>query len=267
MIRKARFAGSWYPGDPVSLRAALERFVRPELPEIGALGIVSPHAGYVYSGAVAGKTYARVLVPNLAVVACVNHRGIGARAALMASGSWETPFGTVPVEESFCRLLLQNCPLLADDATAHQREHSLELQVPFLQYRSPHVRLAPICLQDLSYAECEALGRAIAETIRAFGERALLVASTDMSHFEPQEIARELDRQAIEKILALDPKRLYDVVRRKRISMCGVIPTTAILSACLELGASQTELVCYATSGDVSGDVSSVVGYAGIVIA
>lgn len=267
MIRRPRFAGDWYPGEPVSLRAALDSFVRAEAPESRALGIVCPHAGYVYSGAVAGRTYARVRVPNLAVVACVNHRGIGARAALMASGSWETPLGAVPVDANFCRLLLQNCPLLVDDPSAHQREHSLELQLPFLQYRNPHVRLAPICLQDLSYAECEELGRAVARTVRTAGEQALLVASTDMSHFEPQEVARKLDRQAIERILALDPKGLYEVVRSKRISMCGVIPTTAVLSACLELGASQTDLVCYATSGDVSGDFSSVVGYAGIVIA
>lgn len=266
MLRKARFAGDWYPGDPHSLRAALQRFVRAETPEVQALGIVCPHAGYVYSGAVAGQTYARVHVPDLAVVACVNHRGIGARAALMASGSWETPLGKVPIDESFCTTLLQNCPFLADDTSAHLREHSLELQLPFLQYRNPGVRLVPVCLQHLSFAECEELGRAIARTVRTSGEQALLVASTDLSHFEPQEVARELDRQAIEPILALDPKGLYEVVGRKRISMCGVIPTTTILSACLELGARHAELVRYATSGDVSGDFSSVVGYAGVVI-
>jgi len=266
MLRKARFAGDWYPGDPVSLRAALQRFVPADAPQVHALGIVSPHAGYVYSGAVAGQTYARVHVPALAVVACVNHRGIGARAALMASGSWETPLGKVPVDERFCTLLLQNCPFLADDPSAHLREHSLELQLPFLQYRNPGIRLVPVCLQQLSFAECDELGRAIAQTVRANGEQALLVASTDLSHFESQEVARELDQQAIEAILALDPKGLYDVVGRKRISMCGVIPTTTILSACLELGARRAELVRYATSGDVSGDFSSVVGYAGILI-
>lgn len=266
MLRKARFAGDWYPGDPLSLRAVLQKFVCADVPEVQAFGIVSPHAGYVYSGAVAGQTYARVHVPALAVVACVNHRGIGARAALMASGSWETPLGQVPVDENFCTVLLRNCPFLADDASAHLREHSLELQLPFLQYRNPGIRLVPVCLQHLLFAECEELGRAIAETVRASGEQALLVASTDLSHFESQEAARELDYQAIEAMLALDPKRLYEVVRRKRISMCGVIPTTTILSACLELGARRAELVSYATSGDVSGDFSSVVGYAGVVI-
>jgi hypothetical protein len=266
MIRKSRFAHDWYPGDSEMLRSALKSYMGDAVSERRVRGIVAPHAGYVYSGAVAGETYARIHVPEVGVVVCVNHRAIGARAALMASGSWQTPLGLVPIQEDFCRELLKNVPLLEDDPAAHQREHSLELHLPFLQFRNHRIRLVPICLQHLTYADCEALGKGIAKTVKAFPQEVLLVASTDMTHFESQKVAGEQDSMAIASILSLDPKGLYEVVQRRRISMCGVIPTTSVLCACRELGATRGELVRYATSGDVSGDYSSIVGYAGVLI-
>jgi hypothetical protein len=266
VIRKPRFAHDWYPGDPERLRSALRCYIGDAVSEKRVRGIVVPHAGYVYSGAVAGETYARIHVPDVVVVVCVNHRGTGAQAALMGSGSWETPLGLVPIQADFCSELLKNIPLLKDDPSAHQREHSLELHLPFLQFKNDRIQLVPICLQHLTYPDCETLGKGIAKTVRAFPEDVLLVASTDMTHFESQKVARDLDKLAIDRILSLDPKGLYEVVQKRKISMCGVIPTTSVLCACRELGATRGELVRYATSGDVSGDSSNVVGYAGALI-
>lgn len=266
MIRRARFAHDWYPGDAKDLRSILKSYIRDVPLQKRAAGIVSPHAGYTYSGAVAGETYASISVPDVAVVLSVNHRGLGARAALMSSGAWETPLGLTPVREDFCAELLRNAPLLEEDPLPHLSEHSLELQLPFLQYKNDRVQIVPVCLQHLTYSECEALGSGIARTVREFPEEVLLVASSDMTHFETQTTARELDTLAIEKILSVDPEGLYEVVRKRSISMCGVIPATSVLCACRQLGVKRGELVRYATSGDQSGDYSSVVGYAGVLL-
>ncbi|MEW6440909.1 MAG: AmmeMemoRadiSam system protein B [bacterium] len=266
MIREPRFAHDWYPGTPDRLRSALQTYVGSALSDQPVFGVIAPHAGYIYSGAVAGATYARIRVPDLAAVCCVNHRGIGPRVALMSSGQWQTPLGLVPIRSDFCRDLLKNTPLVQEDITAHLKEHSLELQLPFLQYRNDRVCLVPICLQHLDYAECEILGEGIARTIRSSGEDVLLVASTDMTHFEPEHVARERDDFAIRKILDLDPRGLYEIVQEKDITMCGTVPTTVVLCACKELGAKHATLVRYSTSADVTGDRSNVVGYAGILL-
>lgn len=264
MLRRAAFAGDWYPADPRRLRGALESYVSGADGEEEALGIVAPHAGYMYSGSVAGAVYGRVRIPDTVVVLCVNHRGAGARAALWGPGHWETPLGLVPVHGELTEILRRRVAFLEEDPRAHVREHSLELQVPFLQIRNPGVQIVPICLQELDYAECASLGEGLAAAVRDFPEPVLLVASTDMTHFESREEARRQDMLAIERILDVDPEGLYDTVRRHRISMCGYIPTTAVLCACGALGADKGTLVRYATSGDVSGDDSNVVGYAGI---
>ncbi len=266
MIRKAVFANDWYPGDPDRLLAALKSYVREPLLEEHATAVVSPHAGYHYSGHVAGEVYRRACVPDTVVVLCVNHHGLGARASILCSGFWETPLGRVPIEQAFAERLLERVPFLEEDPLAHSREHSLEMQVPFLQYRNPEFRLVPICLQRLDYTECSVLGKALAAGVRESTGPVLLVASTDMTHFEPQEVAERKDRLAIERILAVDPRGLYETVTTNRISMCGFIPTTVVLRACRDLNALQGKLVRYATSGDVSGDRESVVGYAGILI-
>jgi hypothetical protein len=264
MLRKAVYSGDWYPGDPERLEEALRSYIGRSGEERQAAAVVAPHAGYMYSGAVAGAVYGRVRIPDTVVVLCVNHRGLGSRAAVLTSGSWETPLGPVPIREDLAMDLLDRVDLLEEDPVAHAREHSLELQVPFLRYRNPDVRLVPICLQRLAYEECEVLGRGLAKALRDFPAPVLLVASTDMTHFEPQERASEKDRLAIERILEVDPRGLYETVTKRRISMCGFIPATVVLCACRDLGVEKGTLVRYATSGDVSGDISSVVGYAGI---
>jgi len=266
MIRKAQFAGNWYPGNPGALRADLSTYLGQGADGKKSVAVVAPHAGYMYSGPVAGAVYARVEVPEIVVVLAVNHRGVGAPAAVMAAGSWETPLGRVPVEEDFVLRLMRNTALLQDDARAHEKEHSLEMHLPFLQQRNPGFRLVPICLQQLSYPACLELGGGLAKTIKESPRGVLLVASTDMTHFETRESARKKDMTAIQRVLEVDPEGLYQTVQKSRISMCGYIPTTAVLCACRELGVRKGELVRYTTSGEVSGDFSSVVGYAGILL-
>ncbi len=264
MLRRAAYAGDWYPANPGKLEEALDSYMGRAGGEDEAVGVVAPHAGIQYSGPVAGAVYSRVRVPDTVIVLCVNHRGVGAPAALLVSGEWETPLGRVPIQEDFAQALMKNAALLEEDSSAHSQEHSLEMQVPFLQHRNRDVSIVPICLQRLDLDECRALGQGLARTIQGFSSPVLMVASTDMTHFESQETARKKDMLAIEKVLDVDPEGLYQVVTRKRISMCGFIPTTAVLCACKALGVSKGTLVQYATSGDVSGDYSSVVGYAGV---
>ncbi len=266
MIRKARFAHSWYPGDANLLRDDLADYMGESLLLEKASAVIAPHAGYTYSGPVAGALYSRVRIPDTVVVLCVNHRGIGARAAIMSSGFWETPLGQVRINKDLAGQLLDRLPLLIEDSAAHSKEHSLEMQIPFLQYRNPGFELVPICLQRLDYEECAELGKVIAQAVMECPEDVLLVASTDMTHFETQEDAEQQDRLAIDQILNIDPEGLYNTVERHRISMCGYIPATAVLSACRHLGSSRGELVRYGTSGDITRDYKSVVGYAGILI-
>jgi AmmeMemoRadiSam system protein B len=265
MDRDPAVAGSFYPGR----RATLEREVAAllELPAgaapTAATGVVAPHAGYVYSGAVAGATYARVAVPARAVVLCPNHTGLGARLSLWPDGAWRTPLGDVPVDAALTAAL-GACPLVEEDRAAHRREHAAEVQLPFLQALRPDVRIAVLCLGPLSGVEAERLGEGIAGALRSIP--ALLVASSDMSHYVAAAQARRLDRLAIERILALDAAGLHRVVHQEGISMCGVVPVTVMLAAARALGARAAELVRYATSGDVTGDDRSVVGYAGAIV-
>ncbi len=263
MDREPAVAGRFYPGSEEPLWVEVTALLGPPTPSRPALGVLVPHAGYVYSGKVAGETYARVEVPGRAVVLCPNHTGFGARVALWPEGGWRTPLGRVPVDAELTAAL-RACPLVEDDRAAHLREHALEVQLPFLQARRPDVAIAALCLGPLSADACEELGRAVAVAVRA--RPALLVASSDMSHYLPAEVARALDERALARFLALDARGLHETVRQEEISMCGVVPATVMLAAARELGATRAELVRYANSGDVSGDRESVVGYAGAVV-
>jgi AmmeMemoRadiSam system protein B len=217
----------------------------------------------MYSGPVAGATYARVDVPDRVVILCPNHTGVGKRVAAWPDGAWATPLGRIQVNEAMTRDLLQT-GLASPDREAHRYEHSLEVQLPFLQLRNPEVTIAAVCLGSLSFDRCEELGLQIARVARR--HQALVVASSDMSHYLPAATARAKDRLALDRVLALDPRGLHEVVSRERISMCGFVPATVMLVAALEMGAREAELVRYATSGDVTGDDRSVVGYAGVVV-
>lgn len=267
MTRRPAVAGQFYPGDPAGLRAFLEGAVPRAGDPAAALGVVAPHAGYVYSGGVAGKVFGRVRVPDACVLLGPNHTGLGTRASIVSRGEWQTPLGTVPIHGPLADALRGSCPLLEEDPLAHAHEHSLEVEVPFLQYRNPAVRIVPIAFQLTSRAEVQEAGEGIAAALAGWPEPVLLVASSDMTHYESHRSAREKDAKAVDRVLALDPAGLLDTVKRDRISMCGVIPTAVLLVAARRLGATRGELVAYATSGEVSGDFERVVGYAGMMIA
>ncbi|MBM3312161.1 MAG: AmmeMemoRadiSam system protein B, partial [Candidatus Aminicenantes bacterium] len=261
-------AGSFYPANPDDLRRMIARMTTPDARRTKALAVIAPHAGYVYSGAVAGAVYSSVEIPASCLVLAPAHRPTRTLFALMEEGLWETPLATIPIDAGLAKDLRSRCPLVQSDPAAHAEEHSLEVQLPFLQYFRPDVSIVPV---NVSYraglADLEALGRAAAQAIQASGKDVLLVASTDMSHYLSASAARELDVQAIDRILALDPEGLVKVVRQEDISMCGVLPTAAALFAARILGAGRAELIRYATSGDVTGDDREVVAYAGLVIA
>ena len=261
--REPAVAGHFYPASEERLWVEVAALLGPPAHPRPALGVLAPHAGYVYSGKVAGETWARVEVPARAVVLCPNHTGLGARVALWPGGGWCTPLGRVPIDAALTAAL-RACPLVEDDRVAHLREHALEVQLPFLQARRSGVAIAALCLGSLSAGECEELGRAIAAAVR--DRPALLVASSDMSHYVPADVARTLDEHALARFLALDARGLLETVRREDISMCGVVPATVMLAAARELGATRAELVRYANSGDASGDFESVVGYAGALV-
>ena len=266
MIRSPAVAGQFYPGAPGELDREVRRLTRDIPVKIPARGIIVPHAGYVYSGPVAGEVYSSVEIPDRQIIFCPNHTGAGAEAAIMALGAWRMPWGAVPIEEDLAGRLLGASALLSEDASAHRMEHSLEVQLPFLKRFRESFRFVPIALGRLSLSDCRDLGESVAAVLRDDPSPPLLIASSDMTHYEADAVAREKDRKAIARILSLDPEGLYRTVRSESITMCGVIPATVMLFAALSLGAREARLIKYATSGDVSGDYGQVVGYAGMAI-
>lgn len=266
MLRSAVVAGQFYPGQREKLLEALGSLLVTDLQEKKAIAVMSPHAGYIYSGGVAGKTFSSVAVPDQVVILGPNHHGRGHVAAVYVSGAWETPLGQTTIDSGLARRILTECSMTAEDTVAHRFEHSLEVQLPFLQFRAPHVSIVPVCISRMPLDLLLQLGDGLARAIDASGPAPLIVASTDMTHYESGKTARKKDFHALEKVLELDPEGLYEVVQGERISMCGVLPTVVMLRAALALGAREAELIAYSNSGDVTGDQSEVVGYAGVRI-
>jgi MEMO1 family protein len=265
-IRHPAVAGRFYPDNPNTLKKDLHSYLSTQATPTPALGCVAPHAGYMYSGAVAGAVFANLDPPQRIIVLGPNHTGRGRALAIMSSGAWETPLGQASIDSSLAEDLKKRCPLLSEDTDAHRREHAIEVELPFLQARRPDFTFVPIALGTGQIEALEKLGHTIADAVQAQGERILIVASSDMNHYENDAITRVKDHKAIERILALDARGLFEVVMREDISMCGFGPTIAMLTAAQCLGATSAELIKYATSGDVSGDREMVVGYAGIVV-
>jgi MEMO1 family protein len=267
MIRKPAVAGRFYPANPDELRNDLNGFIEPIETKSKALGVVVPHAGYMYSGHVAGAVYSRIELPARNIVLCPNHTGFGVPLSIMRSGAWRTPLGDLEIDEELCAELMKSEPRLEADVEAHRLEHAIEVQLPFIQHlRASSVRFVPIALGTGNLDRLQELGRALATVVHAVAPEALIIASSDMNHYESDAITRVKDRKAIDQMLALNPEGLYDVVRREHISMCGYGPAISMLTAANILGASAAELVRYATSGDVSLDFDRVVGYAGITV-
>jgi AmmeMemoRadiSam system protein B len=270
MIRPPAVAGRFYPGQRDVLSATVDSLISGSAHDVEkahALACMVPHAGYVYSGRVAAEVYRRIEIPKRVILVGPRHFPRGASLAILSEGSWQTPLGTVPIDSELASRIVQNCPLLREDSLAHSSEHSLEVQLPFLQRLAPELRFVPIVLGTAQWEQLEELGHALAQGIQYGAEPVLLIASSDMNHYETDAITRVKDRKAIDRMLALDPRALFDVVRNEQISMCGYAAAAAVLIAARDLGASNAELVNYATSGEVNGDMDEVVGYAGVVIA
>jgi len=266
MIRRSAVAGSFYAGTRERLRLQVEDLMPRGATRERAIGAVVPHAGYIYSGKVAAAVYARVEFPESFVILGPNHTGLGAGAAIMTYGQWETPLGPVPIDQELGKAILAHSSVLEEDHLGHLREHSIEVQLPFLQYFQQAFAFVPICLFSHEYAACHDVGQAVAGAVRASGKRVLVVASTDMSHYVSRDEAAAKDRKAMDAILALDPEGLHRVVRREGISMCGFHPTAAMLVAAKALGATQADLVMYTDSGEVTRDLHQVVAYAGLLV-
>lgn len=266
MIRTPLVAGQFYPLAEHALKAEVEKYLAGAIVEKDALLAIAPHAGYIYSGALAGKVFARVKVPGHVLLIGPNHSGRGANAALAAYQAWQTPLGLVPTDNALNELLLRNSNIIKADNRAHEREHSLEVELPFLQLKQPNLQISALSLGRLDWQQAEVLGSSISQALSQFNQPVLMVASTDMNHYLSAEQSKQLDALAIERIAALDPAGLYQVVRQYGISMCGVLAVAVALQAAIKLGASAAELVGYSHSGLVNGDNQRVVGYAGALV-
>ena len=265
-IRPPAVAGRFYPNSPDKLLKDVRTYESAAGEKLAAMGCVVPHAGYMYSGHVAGAVYARLQLPKTIVILCPNHTGMGQPLAIMSQGVWETPLGKVRIDTELAEALKDSFPQLTDDAVAHSAEHAIEVQLPFLQPLLGDFSFVPITVGTGQAPVLEALGEAMARVVSAHPDRPLIISSSDMNHYEPDEITRVKDHKAIAKILELDARGLFDVVRAEDISMCGYAPTVVMLTAAKRLGARQARVIKYATSGDVSGDRDLVVGYAGIAV-
>ncbi len=266
MKRSPAVAGTFYPANPDNL----ERLVRELTPQdhkpIRAVGAVSPHAGFIYSGSVAGMVYASIEIPDTVIVIGPNHTGYGSRAGIIPGGTFAMPGFTVDIDHELADAIMQNSTLLQDDFDSHAHEHSLEVQLPFIHYRNPAAKIVPLCVMGRGYDFVNSLGSTIAKAISDSGKRALIVASSDMTHYEPQAVAQKKDNLSIQKILDLDAAGLLKVTEEEDISMCGVVPTAIMLISARQLGAQKAKLIDYRTSGQVTHEYDEVVGYASIAV-
>lgn len=266
MVRPPAVAGRFYSNQPDELSRQVRSFWREVESRHQAIACVVPHAGYRFSGHVAGAVYSRLALPSRFLLIGPRHFPHGAAQAILSEGAWKTPFGLAEIDSALATELKQSCPVLTEDPVAHQAEHSLEVQLPFLQELAGEFRFVPIVLGVRDYDALESLGEAIAAVLLKTTGRVLIIASSDMNHYESDEITRRKDRSALDRLIALDPRGLFEVVRGEGITMCGVGPVVATLVAARLLGATRANLVRYATSGDISGDYDEVVGYAGVIV-
>ena len=278
-LRRPAVAGSFYAGDSKSLNIQIENcfldkigpgeipLVNPKKGE-NIIGLVSPHAGYMYSGPVAANGFYKIALdgkPDTIIILGPNHRGFGEDISIMAEGKWETPLGELEIDTDLAESILRNSKIIKNDKKAHQYEHSIEVQLPFIQYIfGKDIKFVPICMtrQDIN-TDIE-IAKSICSSV--FDKHILIIASSDFTHYEPQEYAENVDEQAINAILEFNPKKLYDMIYHQNLTMCGPGPITVMLIACETLGAKKAELLKYATSGDVSGMYDQVVGYASVIV-
>jgi len=271
MTREPTVAGRFYSSNIHSLTEEVKLHTRQnsenQLAEkCRAIGIVSPHAGFMYSGDVAGAVYSRIEIPDTIILIGPNHTGLGEKVSVMTEGTWVMPQGDLKIDHQLANEICQKSVLAKKDSQAHKKEHSIETQLPFLQFYRNEFRIVPICIMQLRLHECEEIGHAIVKALERVQRSVLIVASSDMTHYETHKSASKKDAAAINQILRLDAKELYSTVHDNNISMCGVNPTVIMLIYAKEMGAKEAFLAKYMTSGEVSGNMNHVVGYAGLIV-
>ena len=265
MIREPAVAGSFYPSTAKELKALIKTMIDEKVEKTEVIGYYAPHAGYVYSGPVVGAVVSRVKLADTYIIMGPSHTGMGVPFSIMTEGNWQTPLGEVEIDSEMAKRILAGSTYLKEDTLAHIEEHAIEVQLPFIQYLGKDFKFVPIILQHATGAIYKNIGKSIARAIKESGKQVVIVASGDMTHYESQKSARAKDMRAIEAMLRLDAEELLARVREINITMCGYAPAAVLIFAAKELGAEKAELVKYQTSGDTSGDFSSVVGYAGII--
>ena len=279
MIRSPAVAGVFYEGAREALKTQIEECythqlgpgrvpVKSSRAEGKILGMVSPHAGYLYSGPVAAWGFCQLIekeLPESVVLLGPNHYGLGSKVAVMPTGRWRTPLGEVEVDEDLAKEIADSSSLIQLDEIAHRKEHSLEVQLPFLQYGYGEAfKIVPICMMSQDLESAQEIGKALGETLE--GRNVLIIASTDLTHYEPAALANTKDAKVLEAILSMNSGRVHEVVSEHSVSMCGSGSVMAILTATSLLGAQKVRLLKYASSGDITGDYAAVVGYASLVI-
>jgi len=267
-IRQPQVAGQFYPSSSQGLKNQIETLIDKQADKLDIIACMLPHAGYIYSGGVAAQTVSRINIKNKVILLGPNHTGYGVKYSIMPQGSWQTPLGEIKIDSHLAEAILNHSKYLQPDNEAHTYEHSLEVELPFLQYFKTDFEIVPIVFLSDEFKVLKEIGEEIANTIkeRNIKDSTIIVASSDMTHYEPQEQAQKKDKEAIQAILELNEDKLMDRVQRLNISMCGYAPAITMISAAKLLGAKTAKLIKYQTSGDVTGDKSSVVGYAGIII-
>ena len=267
-LRKPVVAGQFYPSAVKSLKELISTFADKEAQKRDVIGAILPHAGYIYSGKVAAQTVCGINIKDNVVLLGPNHTGIGSSCSIMPQGAWQTPLGNVEINEEIANLFLNKSRYLETDLLAHQDEHSLEVELPILQYFKNNFKIIPIAIKSFDLSLLKSLAQELAGVISEnnLKKSTIFIASSDMTHYEPQKAAVIKDALAIEAIIALDEDKLARVVKDSNISMCGFAPVSVLIKVAKLLGAKGAQLIKYQTSGEASGDMNSVVGYAGITI-
>jgi MEMO1 family protein len=265
MLRTPYAAGYFYPGTAAGLKAELARYIDKKARKEETVGLLVPHAGYVYSGAVTGAVISRIVMKNTFIIIGPSHSGLGKPFSVMTGGTWQTPLGKVEIDSELAEKIVASSRYFEEDVEAHREEHAIEVQLPFLQYLKPDVRIVPIILYDAPAAAYVQMGKDIAAAIKELKKDAVIMASGDMTHHESAAIAKEKDLSAVEAMISLDIEELTRRYKTRRITMCAYPAAVCLISAAKELGATGGELVKYQSSGDATGDYDDVVAYAGVI--
>lgn len=264
-MRRPAVADQFYPGNREELEQTLDNLLPRERSPQKALAVVCPHAGYIYSGALAAKTLSKVEIPPTVMLLGPNHHGLGPTVSL-STKTWQMAQGNISVNQRVVTLLQKNCPLVDLDESGHLHEHCIEVQLPFLQRLQPKLTIVPLVLSRLSYPDCINLAKGLVQSIQESGQEVLLLASTDMNHYESRQQGGAKDQLALDQLKQFDAKGLYDTVISHRISMCGFIAVVICMLASRGLGGERVEIVGHTDSGELTGDTFQVVGYAGAII-